>query len=545
MHPIINLLTALLLLVSPFSTSLNSYDPYIPLATLEFPQQEDFTLSFAGAGTLDLNVRLLWPSTDASIPVGWSRDTDFDDRFLQVRDTNFLGPVNGGDENHTHPNDPHTPIGETHLHDSNSGGRGLGASDSSRISGVSPFGLPAFSHSTSSRDSPNATIVYDANTIDVNVNKAIPPSYRVIIIKPDDGLQSFPDGAVAFLNGVTIPTGFNKLDGNNSTPDLTDGRFLFGAETGQDGNTFEGSQTHEHIDLNVHRHDDNPNTHGTFRAGFTTATVFSLSLIVVMSRNFDHHNITLDVNTNGATDVNTVIINDGNSSPDFIELLGVQNTSGGSLSSFDEIVLPFVGFPAQIPVGWVQVTGDAVDRQIKITVNTSDINNLDGNTFDSHTTEPDRHKHNIGHAHDVNTQVTVSISAGNSSAPTVPVVSRLFSHTHTWTIGLTTPTLQGATVVLDAVDQRYKFRSIILIRKLPPTDTCTYSGSGDFIVSCTDNCLISSDLDLGGNDLILVNGGIFGINAVLRRIASIELPEDPNICEVQVYVLESGGVEFE
>lgn len=51
----------------------------------------------------------------------------------------------------------------------------------------------------------------------------------------------------------------------------------------------------------------------------------------------------------------------------------------------------------------------------------------------------------------------------------------------------------------------------IRIPKENPFDTCTYS-SGNWIVSCSDNCIITSNVNLGGNNIILSGTGTFTVN---------------------------------
>ena len=64
----------------------------------------------------------------------------------------------------------------------------------------------------------------------------------------------------------------------------------------------------------------------------------------------------------------------------------------------------------------------------------------------------------------------------------------------------------------------------------PSADTCTYT-SGDWNVDCSDNCLITSNVNLGGNDLIFTNSGKFTLqtNVNITNIGSIQLS---NGCEI-------------
>ena len=47
----------------------------------------------------------------------------------------------------------------------------------------------------------------------------------------------------------------------------------------------------------------------------------------------------------------------------------------------------------------------------------------------------------------------------------------------------------------------------------PPSDTCTYGGSGDWEVDASDNCDITTNTDIGTNSLIITGTGTFTLNA--------------------------------
>lgn len=66
-------------------------------------------------------------------------------------------------------------------------------------------------------------------------------------------------------------------------------------------------------------------------------------------------------------------------------------------------------------------------------------------------------------------------------------------------------------------------------------DTCTYS-SGDFDVECSDNCVISSDIDLDNNDLTITGSGTFTVNAIIRNVRNflVRGQDADNICEVTI-----------
>lgn len=60
------------------------------------------------------------------------------------------------------------------------------------------------------------------------------------------------------------------------------------------------------------------------------------------------------------------------------------------------------------------------------------------------------------------------------------------------------------------------------------SDTCTYS-SGNWNVLCSDNCIITQDTDINGNNLTLTGSGIFTIRA---NIANVDFFVKTNACTV-------------
>lgn len=55
----------------------------------------------------------------------------------------------------------------------------------------------------------------------------------------------------------------------------------------------------------------------------------------------------------------------------------------------------------------------------------------------------------------------------------------------------------------------------------PVTDTCTYSGSGDWNVNCADNCTISSNVNLGGNSINILGYGTFYTSANITNFNNL------------------------
>ena len=52
---------------------------------------------------------------------------------------------------------------------------------------------------------------------------------------------------------------------------------------------------------------------------------------------------------------------------------------------------------------------------------------------------------------------------------------------------------------------------------VPPTDTCSCPGSGDWIINCADNCVLSTTCNLGGNNFYASGSGTFIVSGVLSN----------------------------
>jgi len=61
-------------------------------------------------------------------------------------------------------------------------------------------------------------------------------------------------------------------------------------------------------------------------------------------------------------------------------------------------------------------------------------------------------------------------------------------------------------------------------------DTCTYT-SGNWAVTCSDNCTITSNVDLANNNLILTGAGTFTMNANIARANQIAID---GLCKVAI-----------
>jgi hypothetical protein len=71
-------------------------------------------------------------------------------------------------------------------------------------------------------------------------------------------------------------------------------------------------------------------------------------------------------------------------------------------------------------------------------------------------------------------------------------------------------------------------------------DACDYSGSGNWEINCSENCLISSEIDLLGNNISIIGTGVFTttVNISNWEDLFIQGTDSSNRCEV--YCLDGG-----
>lgn len=81
-------------------------------------------------------------------------------------------------------------------------------------------------------------------------------------------------------------------------------------------------------------------------------------------------------------------------------------------------------------------------------------------------------------------------------------------------------------------EQQYPFEAA-------PTDTCTYL-SGNWEVNCEDNCSITDNVDIGGNNISIIGTGIFTTTANITNFKELFIAGDSSslLCEV---TCASGG----
>jgi len=75
-----------------------------------------------------------------------------------------------------------------------------------------------------------------------------------------------------------------------------------------------------------------------------------------------------------------------------------------------------------------------------------------------------------------------------------------------------------------------------LVTTSAAVDSCTYD-VGDWVVDCSDNCVISSPVDVDGNDIFIIGTGTFVTTSDITNygLLHIEGTDSSNICKVTCF----------
>lgn len=345
------------------------------------------------------DVILIWPSTNASIPAGWTRETALDGLYPKTAPVGSNPNSTGGAASHTHnaaANHGHSMNSHTHTvtlyqiggdgNDSDSGGTELTAGHYHQpaISGVNGGALSSVS------------AVYDTVSND-------PPYYTVIFVKPTAG-QTIPNGMCALWYEATPPTGFTICDGSGGTPDLRN-KYIKGAAGGADAGSTGGSTqnvhalTHTHSESSHYHYQyiyESGNVPGGGRRGQSGSNLAGLS---------HGHYVYLNANTAGSIGAASLTTSE-TVEPAYHKLVVIKNTAGASRPAVRGLIGLWLGTLASIPAGWRLCDGnngtpDLRDKYLKVINTTGEIGNTGGSN--THTHGAQNHSHTGGsHAHTYN-----------------------------------------------------------------------------------------------------------------------------------------------
>jgi len=419
-----------------------------------FPPKIEQARAAAPAGVI-----VGWPGTEASIPSGWSRITDFDGFFLKSVPNNSTNPgtATSTATTHTHTSPAHNHTQDAHSHTSNTASgvpsatvaKHTAGGDSLLSTGVHTHTVPNSSSDTATNQTTAATLSSTSND----------PPYREVIWIQSNGTADIPDTVIGFFNSASLPAGWTAV---------SPGKFLKGAVAASDPGADGGADSHAHT--SSHNHTQDANGHTSANSGTDTSANDLGTSNPANSAAAHSHSITwaTTVATNQAADGN---VNTASYLPPYYALVGVQNTSGAP-DLPENIIAVWRGDLASIPTDWVLADGtngtpNLLDRFVMST-STANLGNTGGSQGHSHTVSSAHTHTQDSHTHGL-TLEDPSLTAQKRTNQTGGPGGANAAHTHSATSAGTTATNQNATITVDNTsDTRPPFAEVAFIQYKPP-----------------------------------------------------------------------------
>lgn len=401
-------------------------------------------------------VILMWEGTNASIPSGWTRETDLDGKHIKGTADSTDPNDTGGSNTHTHTSDAHTHSIVDHSHDVtvNAAGPSVGnqpggtTADTSHTHGTSSIG------NTSGGDLSDAITYQSANHE--------PPYHEVIFIKPDGSPANVPDDVIALFHSTTLPTNWVKCDGGTTTPDLTD-KFLKGAAAAGDGGGTGGGSTHSHtVD---HSHTTQSHSHSGTSNGANNITRSNAGGTATMANHT--HTITLNSSSNATNSYTGTAGSAETVLPAYTRTFAIQNTSGGTVAAPLGLIGLWLGTLANIPNNWVLCDGtndtpDMRGQYLYLTNTNGELGDTGGSNSHTHAAS-NSHTHTSTGTH---THTGSTSTAGtNSNVDGDAGVHSSASHSHSLnTISSETATYGNATISANSSANEPAYLTVAFIK---------------------------------------------------------------------------------
>lgn len=415
---------------------------------------------------LPSNIILIWNSTHASIPSGFTRETGLDGRFPKgsalATDPNDVG----GAATHTHSataNHTHTTTAHTHTTTINGGSGGnVDSGASSGSTRVTGHDHPQIASGAVSSDSVSTV----AATYDAVSNN---PPYKEVIFIKSDGTTRIPNNVHCLYSGSSIPSDF--------TLDTSYGdKFLRGASTGADAGTTGGSSTNTHT--LTHTHSVSHAHAGVTTLASTSERSANQAGTDIVALNHTH-DLTFGAYSGSTSDTPSIVTTE-TVEPAYSKLAVIQNTSGSEKLPVGVIGL-YLGTIASTPVGWGIVTA-MIGKYHKGSAAASESGNTGGSNTHTHASQ--------GHTHTVsshNHSVTVSAHTNSTRHNGNSRGAASDSTTHSASTATQAFTLESGSTAADSQSNEPLYRTVLFLQYLgiyeaSVSETITFTESVNVVV---------------------------------------------------------------
>lgn len=385
----------------------------------------------------------LWPSTEGSIPDGWSRVAELDGKYPKGVATSSTQPgATGGAATHTHTVPTHTHD-TSHSH-TTSGNTSAAVGTFSSSDGAVGTTAIAATHTHTTPSTNSATVASGTATPSIDSPSNDPARLHVVFIQSNGQPLGVPDGALGLAGDVSL-TGWTDHA-------AADGRFIKGAGSGFGGGDTAASNLDNHTHaIGAHTHGATSHSHTSNNTGSVTSnlSMFAGPTSGVWSSTHAHpitigsaSTAGLDSGGSGSSGASSL----GATEPPYTNVRVKENTSGEDSLPVGLIGL-WRGSLGSIPDHWALCDGtggtpDLIGRYAKGA--TASIGSQGGSLNPHSHTSPTHTHTTAGHAH------TMTIGAQNggvanlSTTATISIANGTHTHTHGNTAS-TTPTVASST----------------------------------------------------------------------------------------------------
>jgi hypothetical protein len=288
----------------------------------------------------------------------------------------------------------------------------------------------------------------------------LPPYYDVIFIKPT-GYQAIP------VNGMMLSqeTTHSSLSAHTASA----GKYLRGADSGQDAGTTGGAYTNTHSiahgHTGSHSHTGtttNPQSGGLLGSGSGAASAGSDH---THPTTFVARSDTLSSTPSPSSITNVLAADSSNIEPVYTTLNSYVNDGANPLMVTPGDIAMWLGSEASIPIGWIKCDGnngtpDMQDQFLKIPSTPAAPSTGGSNTHSHASTSHSHSVTNASHTHTLSATATadqVSIGVGGAGYRSQPY------HGHGGTSQTGTVSYGSATATYDSSDNQPPYRTVIYI----------------------------------------------------------------------------------
>jgi len=360
--------------------------------------------------TIPEHIIIMWDTTGSSIPSGWSRRTEFNDRYLRGTTGSPNSAGGGGTHTHSGGGGSHTHTYPNHSHD---GSVGYSEQHILKNSPTSTwdYGATHF-HPYVGASSGGGTSSTSSASTSWNAQTHNPYGRRMIFIQSNGTPEAFPVNSSVFRDSSSIPEGWAQTQQN---------MFLYGA-SGDAGGTFGGS--HSHSVSGTHNHTSGSHTHSDVTCGDAFPNnedqirVYYQSNIRSLLKPPEHSH-TISFSTGGSgTSTSSGVGNSGSSTePSYKKLYCIENHNSEEDYQEDSIVL-WLESVSSIPAGWLLCNGsngtpNMNNYFMKVASSSGEIGSTGGGSSHGHSGGSHGHSDAGTHNHEA-TADTLSVGSNNA-----------------------------------------------------------------------------------------------------------------------------------